>query len=106
MSTFQVVPAEMGAAAGDVTDAGADAKGRGSSGHLGTAAGAIRGGAAAPLLGELGSSWDDEVDAWAADAQAFADDVAAASSDAQGADQQGEGLFGGLGGLLGGGGDN
>jgi hypothetical protein len=63
----------------------------------------VPGADAVSLLSELGSSWDDEVDAWASSAATFGAQITAASDDAEGTDAEAGGLFGGLLGPLGGG---
>lgn len=93
MTDFQVVPTDMAAASDAVTEGGAEARGHGSSGHLSTAAGAVPGSKSAGWLGELGTSWDEEVDTWATSAETFAAQIDAASKDAQGTDQQSGGWF-------------
>lgn len=100
MSVFQVVPSDMAGASNAVTSAGEAARGHGSSDHLGVAGSAVPGATSVGLLSDLGSSWDDEVDAWAADAASFGQAISAASDDACDTDATvGQG-FGGLFGLL------
>ncbi|WP_134739039.1 hypothetical protein [Nocardioides sp. 503] len=103
MTVFQVNPGDMTAASDAVTEAADGARGHGSSAHLAAAAAAIPGADSAGFLGELGTSWDDDVQSWADSADAFGTQIESASKDAQGADAESGGLFGGLfGGLLGG----
>lgn len=100
MSVFQVVPSDMATASHAVTDAGDRAKGHGSSAHLGVAGTAVPGATSVGLLSDLGSAWDDEVDAWAADATSFGQAISAASDDATDTDATVGGGFTGLFGLL------
>lgn len=103
MSTFQVHYKEMKEAENAATKAADNARGRGSSAHLTTVRGSIPGAKSVDYLDDLGTSWDDEIDAWADDADSFGASMAATSSDAQGTDGEAEGLFGELfGGLFGG----
>jgi hypothetical protein len=92
----------MTTATNAVTEAADNARGHGSSAHLATAGGAIPGATSVGYLDELGTSWDEDIEAWADSAEAFGTQIAATSSDAQGTDGQSGGLFGGLFGLLGG----
>lgn len=102
MSILQVVPGDMTTASNAVTEAAADARGRGSSAHLATAGGAITGATSVGYLSELGTGWDDEVVAWADSADSFGSQVAATSADTQGTDQANGGFFGRIFGLIGG----
>lgn len=103
MSTFQVHYKEMKEAENAATKAADNARGHGSSTHLAAAGGAIQGAKSVGYLAELGTSWDDEIDAWADGADSFGASMAATSSDAEGTDGDAGGLFGELfGGLFGG----
>ena len=102
MSQLQVVPADMSSASEAVVEAADAARGHDSAAHLAAAAAAVPGASSADWLGDLGDSWEAEVDGWATAARDLGESIAAASSDAQGADGKTGGLFGGLGGLLGG----
>ena len=102
MSVFQVIPSDMTTASNAVTEAADNARGRGSSAHLTTAGGAIQGAKSVGYLPDLGTSWDEEIQAWADSAESFGTQIAATSNDTQGTDQDSGGLFGGLFGLLGG----
>lgn len=103
MSTFQVHYKEMKEAENAATKAADNARGHGSSAHLTAAGGAIQGAKSVGYLGDLGTSWDDEIKTWADDADSFGASMAATSNDAQGTDGEADGLFGGLlGGLFGG----
>ncbi|GAA4380109.1 hypothetical protein [Nocardioides caricicola] len=98
MTVFQVVPSDMTAASHAVSAAGEGARGHGSSSHLSTAGSAIPGATSVGLLSDLGTSWDDEVDAWADSAASYASSLAAAGEDAAGTDA---GVGQGFNGLLG-----
>jgi uncharacterized protein YukE len=96
MSEMQVSPADMRSAAAAARSAAEGARGRGSSGHLATAASAIPGAQSAGFLAELGDGWDSDVEAWTDRVLAFAGDVEQASAVAESTDAAVDGLFGGL----------
>lgn len=106
MGEMHVSPADMRSAAAAARSAGEGARGRGSSGHLATAASAIPGAQAASFLVQLGDGWDDDVDGWTAGVLAFAGEVEEASAIAESTDAAVDGLFSGLGALLSSGGDS
>ena len=105
MTQLQVVPGQMRQAAAAVRAAGEGARDRGSSGFLGTAAGALPGADSAGYLTELGTGWDAEVEAWADAVVGFADGIEAATALAEAADGGIAGSLAGMAGLLGGGTD-
>ncbi|WP_193611464.1 hypothetical protein [Nocardioides lijunqiniae] len=96
MTVFQVNPADMASASGDVGDAADGAQGHGSSEHLDTAGAAIPGADSARYLADLGISWDEDVEAWADSVRDFGDQIESASREAQGADDDTGWRFGGL----------
>ncbi len=96
MSQLQVAHGELQDAANAAQSAAAGAKGRGSSEELTAAAAAIPGAASAGYLGELGTSWDDDVAAWVTAADEFGSDLAAAGEDYRQVDESAGGLFGWL----------
>ncbi|GGO78102.1 hypothetical protein [Nocardioides deserti] len=102
MSQMQVVRAEMMRAADVARDSADEARALDSSGHLSTATAALPGADCVSHLLELGTSWDDQVDAWADDVAGFAEDLRAHTDDVTGTDSGAGGLLGGLGGLIGG----
>ncbi|NHC23951.1 hypothetical protein G6553_12300 [Nocardioides sp. IC4_145] len=102
MSQMQMIRAEMVQAADVARDSAAEARKLGSSDHLATAAWTLPGADCTTHLTELGTSWDDAVEAWARDVLAFAEDLGLHADDVTGTDSDAGGLLDGLGGLLGG----
>lgn len=100
MSEMHVSLADMRSAAAAARSAGEGARGRGSSGHLATAASAVPGAQAAGFLVELGEGWDTDVGRWTGRVLAFAGEVEEAAAITESTDAAVDGLFHGLGGLL------
>ncbi|MCY7402429.1 MAG: hypothetical protein LH477_16005 [Nocardioides sp.] len=98
MSQLQVEHSAIQDAANSAQGAAAAAKGHGSSEELTVAAGAVVGAQSVGYLGELGTSWDDEVAAWVSATDAFGGDLAAAGEDYRAVDGLIDGFFAGLGG--------
>jgi uncharacterized protein YukE len=96
MSELQVVPGEMTSASNQTISAAEGARGHGSPEEMTTAGSAIPGADSVDHLSELGTSWDEEVEAWADAVAAFGSQIAAAGDDFHGTDGGVGGLFGGL----------